>query len=214
MTRILLVAVFAVVLAGCSSSSPNSPAQIPSIISPVTPFTILLVNCNPGGPDVVCTALMASSDVTVFSAQDVTNTAQWTATPSDVAQMVAPGRFRPARSGELVIDARSGDARTLLPSRFLVSPGVGARRLGTLMVIVRDQTGPLTGSIVEVIDGYRAGATCTTTSLGTCTVDPIVASETFTVRAVKTGYQTGTATFRGSPDGFAPPALLVTLSPQ
>ena len=214
MTRIMLVAVFAVVFAGCHSSSPNSPAQVPNVFSPTTSFTVLLVNCNPAGPDVVCNALMASSDASVFSSRDVTNTAQWTTTPTDMAQMVAPGHFRPTRSGELVIDARSGDARMPLPSRFLVAPGVAARRLGTVMVFVRDQTTPVSGAIVEVVDGYRAGARCTTTSLGSCTIDPIVTSETFSIRAIKSGYKTGTATYNGSLDGFAPSLLAVTLTPE
>jgi hypothetical protein len=162
----------------------------------------------------VCTALLAASNATEFSTQDVTNTAQWSATPANVANMVAPGHFRPIRSGELVIDVRAGDARTLLPSRFLVAPGAPARRLGTMMVIVRDQTTAISGAIVEVVDGYRAGTQCTTTSLGSCTIDPIVSSETFSVRAIKSGYKAGTATYNGSPDGFAPSFLSVILTPE
>ena len=214
MTRVMLVAVFAVVLTGCSSSSPNAPAPIPNGLSPTTPFSILLVNCNLAGSDVVCTALLTASNAAEFSTQDVTNTAQWSATPADVANMVAPGHFRPMRSGELVIDVRSGDARTLLPSRFLVAPGTPARRLGPLMVIVRDQTTAISGAIVEVVGGYRDGTQCTTTFLGSCTIDPIVTSETFTVRAIKSGYKAGTATYNGSPGGFAPSLLLVTLTPE
>ena len=212
MARITLVAVFAVVFAGCNSSSPNSPAPVPSVFSPGTVITVLLINCNPSASDVVCTALTMSSNPTAFASQDVTNTAQWMMTPAGAAQMVSPGHFRPLRNGELVIDARAGDARTLLPDRFLVAPGAPARRLGTLLVLVRDETSPLSGSIVEVIDGYRAGATCTTTSLGACTIDPVITSETFSVRAVKGGYKAGTATFVSALDGRVPPALVVTLT--
>jgi hypothetical protein len=212
MTRRMLVAV-PIILAGCNSSSPTSPAPISSLSPSGVPSSILLATCKPAGPDIVCTALTVASNAATFASQDVTTTAQWTATPGDVVRMVAPGHFRPIRTGEVIIEARAGDAlRTLMPSRFLVTPGAEARRLAPLMVIVRDDTAAVSGALVEVVDGYRAGATCTTDAFGLCTIDPVVSTETFSIRAAKAGYKAGTATFRGVPDGLNPAALLVTLA--
>ena len=174
------------------------------------------MDCNPLDQDVACTALVMSTSSAGAAMQEVTNSAQWSATPGNVAQLIAPGRFRPMRAGEISIDARSSDGglRSLLPARFVVAPGAPARRLGTLMVIVRDAGGPLNGALVEVLEGYRAGASCSTAVVGACTIESVATSETFAVRATKTGYQTATTTFRGSPEGRLPPAVLITLTPQ
>ena len=214
MSRLAGIVLLSIAAAGCGNgSTPVTPS--PSLSGFPSTTSTLLMRCEPAGQEVSCTALLLKASAGGGSIDDVTGSAQWSATPSDAVQMVSAGRFRPARGAEVAIDARSSDGlRTLVPERFVVAPGAPARKLGILMVIVRDSVGPLAGATVSVVDGYRAGTTCTTALLGSCTVDPVVTSETFSVRAVKTGYQTGTATFRGSPDGFVPPALLVTLSPQ
>ena len=216
MNRVIPVAVALLIAGACGGESTPvspSPSQNPLISSSVA---MLLMNCEVLGQDIACTALAMSGSPGSLATQEVTNEARWSVTPADVVAMVAPGRFRPLRAGEISIDVRSnsGDYRTLVPARFVVAPGTAARRLGTLMVIVRETAGPVNGAVVDVLDGYRAGTSCHTAVIGSCTIESIVTSETFTVRASKTGYQSGTATYRGTIDGLSPPAVLITLAPQ
>ena len=214
MTRIVLVAAVCAVLAGCNSETPTSPA--PGGLNGLPPSSIpsvLLLRCEPVGQDVACSAFEVITLTVGTSLRDLTATAQWTATPADMVQMVAPGRFRPLRAGEVNIAAQSGEElQPLLPSRFLVAPGADARPLAVLMLLVRSGNGaPLEGAVVQVLDGHAAGATCTTT-FGMCQIESVMPSETFNVRATRDGYQTQTVTHQGIPLRAPPPAVFLTIS--
>jgi hypothetical protein len=215
MSRAILLTIVATVLAGCSRNTPTSPNQSENGVPQVMPLTVLFVNCQADGEDIACTAQTIATSASGVVEQDVTATAQWTAVPADLTQMVAPGRFRARRAGEVVITASTTpEARTLLPVRFLVAPGTPPRRLGTLLVLVRDPGGaPLTDAKVEVLGGYRAGATCTTFG-GVCIIDSVVMTESFDVRGTRPGYQPATVPFRTIPLGPPSATVAITLSPQ
>lgn len=212
MLRVILVVAVSALLASCNARTPTAPG--PTVVDerpPSSTQTVLILLCENVGQDVACRAFAVNTLQSGSSQLEVTATVQWTATPADVVQMVAPGRFRPVREGEVAIEARSSaEVQTLLPSRFLVAPGADARQLASLLVLVRGTDGAVEEAIVEVLDGHAAGATCTTV-LGGCIVDSVLPTETFNVRASKSGYQPATVTHRGLPRAFGP-AVFMTIT--
>ena len=107
-----------------------------------------------------------------------------------MAAVLAPGRFRPLRPGELAVDVQiDGMEPPELPLKFLVEPNRTARSMMTLWITVREQPDArIDGATVKVLDGYRAGTECTT-FLGVCLVPYVPAGDTPTLHVAKNGYQ-------------------------
>ena len=181
-------------LAACGESSPTAPRTPLPGPEAGRPEALVLAVCAPGGQDVVCRAVMSPSTGGV---SDVTGSARWAAVPAGVAEMVAPGRFRPLREGEFSVEVQHDGAETLPnPYVYLVAPGRPARPLRRALVVVTDTSNvPLSGATVQILDGYRAGASCTTDVVGVCSVDRVPEDETLTVRVTKPGYHAATATY-------------------
>ena len=184
MPRVLIV-IIAIVAAGCSNGSPIAPLDFSNFV----PRSELILNCAPEGQDVVCTAYK-----NIAGSPDVTATARWIAEPADVATVVAPGRFRPLKEGELTVRVQAVDADLAhTPPTFLVGPGTNARPSTKVHVVVQEARDVfISGAFVEVLDGSRAGTTCTAGG-GICTFTSIPVGEGMTVRVSKQGYQTVTA---------------------
>jgi hypothetical protein len=188
-TRAIAGAFLSVCLTGCLGSSPAAPAPFGPPLGDVgISGSRLMPLCDPEGADVVCRAFVLTG--TSGSHREVTASARWAAVPSDVATVVAPGRFRPIGSGELTIDVRvDGTESPELETKFLVDPNRNARSMPNLSITV--QEGPVArvdGATVKMLDGYRAGTECTT-FLGSCLVSFVPAGETYTLRISKSGYQ-------------------------
>jgi len=172
--------------------------------------------CQPSAHNVVCTATLL--DVPLFrDSQDVTQSATWTVVPSDVGVFRQPGLLAPARLGEAEIHTRSQGLDASVTPRFLVGPEQNARWLYSFSPFVREREGgaAISGAVVEVLDGYRGGATCVTTMSGTCTIDRVLTGETFNARVTKHGYEPAALSYRVDPPvGPAgnSPSLAVLLS--
>ena len=213
--RAILTAVVCALLAGCSSPSPTSPGPGAAAGLPTYSSTTLVLLCQTAGQDAVCRAFESRTSVSGSSQREVTATVQWIADPANAVEMIAPGRFRPTRSGAVAIDARiDEEVRTLVPTRFLLAPGTDARPLAILWVSVRGPEGPVGQADVAVLDGYAAGTTCRT-EFGICIIDAVLPVETFSLRVTSSGYQPATATFAGRPPGMVPTVTMtVSLTRQ
>ncbi len=172
--------------------------------------------CQPSNQAVSCTATLF--DVPAYGDnRAVTASAAWSVVPSDVGAFREPGLLVPLRPGEAEINARSEGLEAGYPPRFLIGPDQAARWLHFFAPTVREQdnTTAITGALVQVLDGYRAGSTCLTIGAGTCTVDRVLTGEPFTSRISKNGYQTATVSYRVDPPvgiNGNPPFLVVILS--
>lgn len=172
--------------------------------------------CQPGGERVTCSATLLD----VPSYRDsvvVTATAEWIVAPSDVGAFIEPGVLSPRRVGEAEIAARSAGVDVGHQPRFLIGPGQPARWMHVFTPIVRERESNtlIDGAVVQMLDGYRSGATCMTTSSGTCTIDRVLTGETFTARISKAGFQTVTISYWVDPPvGPAgnPSSLVVVLT--
>lgn len=133
--------------------------------------------------------------------QDVTSSATWTVDPSSVATFAAPGLLRPMVQGEGTIHVRHGDWTAAVVPTFLLDPTHDARWLYWLQVKVVEDSGQagIAGVTIEMLDGYQAGASCTTNGFGVCTIDRLLTRETFTGRASKAGYESVMFTYRVDP---------------
>ena len=186
MTRALALFLLLVCVAGCGGS-PTTPAPPRPPLGVVGDFPSHVVPlCRPDGEDVVCRAFVTAAGLP----SEVTASARWAAVPSDMAAVVAPGRFRPLRSGELAVDVQiEGAEPPEPPLKFLVEPNRTARSLVTLWITVREQpNASIDGATVKILDGYRAGTECTT-FLGVCLVPYVPAGDAPTLRVAKNGYQ-------------------------
>jgi hypothetical protein len=205
----VFAATFGVVIFGCG----GNPAG-PSPDRYRQPRVILY--CQTSGESVVCTATLV--DVPSFGEmRAVTQSAEWMVVPPDVGFFREPGVLMPRRLGEAEVHARSEGFDVSYPPRFLIGPGQAARQLHFFAPLVRerDNSTSISGALVEMLDGYRAGTTCTTTTGGTCTIDRVLTGETFTARISKEGYQPTTVSYRVDPPvGVAgnPPFPVIILS--
>ena len=188
-SRVVALSLLLVCVAACSGS-PTTPAPPRPPLDVVGVDALVMPVCRPDGQDVVCRAFVVTA---ANSTTEVTASARWAAVPSDVAAVVAPGRFRPLRSGELAVNAQVDGAEPLeQPLKFLVEPNRTARSMVTLWITVREQpNASIDGATVKVLDGYRAGTECTT-FLGVCLVTYVPAGDTPTLHVAKNGYQAAT----------------------
>ena len=175
----------------------------------------LILYCQPSSEQVTCSAMLF--DVPSFrDSAVVTATAEWTVVPSDVGAFIEPGVLSPGRVGEAEIHARSLGIDVDHAPRFLIGPGQPARWMQFFAPTIREResNSPIDGAVVQMLDGYRSGATCTTTSGGICTIDRVLTGETFSARISKAGFQTVTVSYRVDPPVGAagnPPFLTVVL---
>jgi hypothetical protein len=167
---------------------------------------LLIASCNPAGTAISCSSFILHAPG-LPSAADVTGTTVWTAEPADAAAVVGPGQFTPLRSGEVELRARYQNWQSSPPNpRFLIAPDTPPRRLATVFFLVREMevppTGnpnapPIAGAVVTLLEGYRAGISCTTPASGTCSLDPVSADETYTISVTKEGYRPANVEVRG-----------------
>ena len=167
---------------------------------------LLLATCNPAGTTISCSSFISHAPG-LPSAADVTGTSVWTAEPADAVALVAPGQFAALRAGEVELRARYQNWQSSPPNpRFLIAPGTPPRRLATVFFLVREMqvppTGnpnapPVAGAIVTLLDGYRAGISCTTQASGLCSLDPVTVDEVYRISVTKQGYRSADVEVRG-----------------
>ena len=169
-------------------SACNSPTE------PTHGMPLLSVGCGPSGATVVCRA--DAYNIGNVVSGTVTAGATWLSSGAS-GSFPQPGVFVPTSSGEVTIWARYEWAESA-PSMFLVDPNAPARRLSFVGGNVTDAATNqvLAGATVRVLDGYAAGKTSTTNSLGYYSIKPILTGETFTIEASKEGYVPVTLTYR------------------
>jgi hypothetical protein len=189
--RPLVLCALLLLLAACN----GSPTE------PHGGMATLVQSCSPSGANVTCTVTAANVGQVVYG--DVTGEATWlsSGTPGSFVQ---PGVFVPAGSGEVEIWARYTWKETETKSMFLVSPTAPARRLMFVGGNVVDAASKekLVGATVRILDGYAAGKSATTNSIGYYSIKPILTGETFTLEASFPGYAPKTLTYRiESPGG-------------
>jgi Carboxypeptidase regulatory-like domain len=200
--RVLAVLVLATLLAGCG----DSPSEPEHSASPE-----LHVSCLPLGVSVSCKATL--TNVPGRGSEDVTPAATWISFDSGVGDFLEPGVFTPRRRGEVEISASYQSWTTHVTSSFLVDPLQPAQRLYFLAGLVRDEVSNalLPGVTVEILDGYARGLQSVTNENGHYKIDRLLTGETFSVKAIKAGYESSTLTYRVDspvgPAGSNPPFL-------
>ena len=156
---------------------------------------VLALGCHGGGSNVVCDVTAANVGNVVYG--DVTRQASWfsSGTPGSFPQ---PGVFAPSGSGEVEIWAKFDWKESETKSMWLVAPNAPARRLQFVGGHVEDAStkAKLIGATVRILDGYTAGRSAVTNSLGYYSIKPVLTGETFTLEASMPGYATRTLTFR------------------
>ena len=141
--------------------------------------------CQPAGPAVTCQAMHLNQN------RDLTASATWTAQPAGLGTFTAPGVFVPTARGEVTIRFEYQGRVSSNPPIFLVDPAETARELRTWSFWTRevDGTTPIGGVTISVINGYRAGSSCTTLN-SVCTIERMLTGEDFDASASKPGYVT------------------------
>jgi len=180
----------AALLVGCHETPTEPDSGVPT----------LAVYCQPTGHEVSCTAVLFNAR-SGPSSRDVTLTAVWLATDTSLGSYSAPGLFTAAGHGEVGLWARYGQYEALTQAWFLVDPGTDARWLYWLSGLVRDDetNEGISGAEVKLLDGYAAGRTAFTNSVGHYQLERVLTDESFSAVASKPGYETSVKTYSVSP---------------
>ena len=180
----LVIATALLILFTACKGSPTEPHGMAQVI----------VNCDPNGPNVTCRA--TGYNVGDVPSGDFTNQATWLSdgAPGSFPQ---PGVFVPSARGEVRIWARVEGIEEQYPKWFLVDPSAAAQALYWISGTVKDAetNQPISGATVRVLDGYAAGKSAVTSSLGAYTIRPALPGETVTVEASREGYATTRLTY-------------------
>jgi len=130
----------------------------------------------------------------------VTARATWTIVQPGVGQFTAPGSLVPVARGEATLETSYGGYRHSGPT-FLLDPSQTARYLyfGPFSVFETDAKTGIGGVVIQIMSGYRTGATCVTNAGGFCSIDRLLTYEEFTATASKPGYLTTTFNRTASP---------------
>ncbi len=143
------------------------------------------------------------------STEDVTAIATWSVEPTNVAMFTAPGVLSPLRHGEATLSVAYEQWTTKVLSTFLVKPSATARWLYFVQFTSVENDGQtrIPGVTVEITQGYRAGGSCVTNTVGVCTIERFLTCEEFMGTGSKAAYQPTHFSYRVDPpvvDGNAP----------
>jgi hypothetical protein len=191
--RTAFAGVMLAIISVASCESPLGPCEDPFGRGDNLANQILLT-CSASGSNAQCTA--RPSYGLYDKCPEPLGSISWTSSNPSIASISSSGFVTALAPGEVDITARSGGLVSEVWSA-LVDPQQSPRPFRSLSGSVRENDGSNTaipGVVVEIVDGYNAGASDTSNTGGFYLIERVVTGFTVTVRASKSGYITTTTT--------------------